>query len=88
MVATQKQERLIAKSTDKSQHRIDILIGGINGFRQRHLLFESCVQPVSESGIQLVHGTGVALENDASRRLHIVRGRLPLGHIDTLSLLK
>jgi hypothetical protein len=31
----------IAKSTDKFQHRIDILIGGIDRFGQRHLLFKS-----------------------------------------------
>jgi hypothetical protein len=59
----------IAKSTDKFQHRIDILIGGLDRFSLRHLLFESCVQPVAEFRIQRVDGTGVALENYASCRL-------------------
>jgi hypothetical protein len=59
----------IAKSTDEFLHRKDILIGGIDRFDQRHLLFESRIQPISESGIQRIHGTRVALENYASRRL-------------------
>ena len=64
-------EVTIAKSTNVLPHRIHILFGGTDSFGQCHLLFESCIQPVIESGIQRVHRAGVALEYDASYRLHI-----------------